>query len=147
MAPDIARLESALFRVVRSIAGLRPSAAGDTCDKAALAVLSVLEECGPARLSELAGAIGLDPSTVSRHVRHLEEGGLLARHGDPSDGRAHQLLATSAGVAVLAAARGARQRILNAALADWPPGDRDLLGALLTRLAAELAAGSGRVTR
>jgi len=50
------------------------------------------------RVSELAGCMGLDASTASRHVRHLEDGGYLARTGDPGDRRASRVRLTPKGL-------------------------------------------------
>ncbi|MBP6489653.1 MAG: MarR family transcriptional regulator, partial [Ilumatobacteraceae bacterium] len=40
------------------------------------------------RVSELAQFLGVDTSTMSRHVKTLEGGGLVVRAEDPLDGRA-----------------------------------------------------------
>jgi DNA-binding MarR family transcriptional regulator len=82
--------------------------------------------------------IGLDPSTVSRHVRQLERQGLAVRDADPTDARAVSLEATAAGRDAIQRVRGARRALLERVLADWPAGDRRELARLLTRLTEDL---------
>src|SRR3954471_2340106 len=64
---------------------------------AAVMLLQHVAANPPLRVSDLAGFAGLDSSTVSRHVRTLEDAGLLARAGDPADRRASRLEITDAG--------------------------------------------------
>jgi DNA-binding MarR family transcriptional regulator len=90
------------------------------------------------RVSELAGCMGLDASTASRHVRHLEGGGYLARAEDPGDRRASRIRLTPKGRAALARAMRARAAVVDRAIADWPEEDRAALTTLLTRLADSL---------
>jgi DNA-binding MarR family transcriptional regulator len=86
------------------------------------------------RLSALASALEVDASTVSRHVRHLEDRGLLERATDPDDGRASQVQLTGEGRARLAAGAERRRALVASLMADWPGTDRDHLRDLLTRL-------------
>ncbi len=67
---------------------LRSRTAGDRLDPASVFVLHHVYANAPVRVSDLARHMGLDASTVSRHVRHLEERGHLSRTGDPDDRRA-----------------------------------------------------------
>jgi DNA-binding MarR family transcriptional regulator len=107
-------------------------------DPASVFVLSNVQAKAPLRVSELARCLGLDSSTVSRHVRHLEDGGYLVRTGDPDDRRASRVRLTGRGRAVLDQAVQARAAIVDAATADWPPVDRATLTTLMTRLAEHL---------
>jgi DNA-binding MarR family transcriptional regulator len=90
---------------------------------------------GSLRVSELAGCMRLDASTASRHVRHLEDEGYLARAGDPGDRRASRIRLTPKGRAALARAMRARAAVVDRAIAHWPEEDRAALTTLLTRLA------------
>lgn len=140
------RLVAALFAVG---AGLKRMQYDEPVEKAALGVLHRLQ-CGTGahRLSDLANELHLDLSTVSRHVRQLEDAGLVVRAEDPEDRRAHQLALTEAGTAALADAMQARIRRIDRVLAEWSEEDRETLAALLTRLgddiAADLSAEGGR---
>ena len=107
-------------------------------DPAMMFVLHQVQANGSLRVSELAGCMGLDASTASRHVRHLEDGGYLARTGDPGDRRASRIRLTPKGRAALARAMRARAAVVDRAIADWPAGDRATLTTLLTRLADSL---------
>ena len=90
------------------------------------------------RLSDLAGHLCLDVSTVSRHARTLEDRGYVARADDPADGRAVQLTLTESGRAVLEAAFRNRQAWLDRSLADWSAAERDDLARTLAKLADAL---------
>ena len=107
-------------------------------DPAMMFVLHHVAARGPLRVSALAGAMGLDTSTASRHVRQLEDGGYLARTGDPDDRRAFQVRLTRRGRAALDQAMRARAGVLDRATADWPDEDRAALTTLMTRLAESL---------
>ena len=117
---------------------LKPRPPDSRLDPASVFVLHHLHASGPLRVSELARCLGLDSSTVSRHVRHLEDGGYLVRAGDPADRRASRVQLTGRGRAVLDQAVQARAAIVDAATADWPPVDRATLTTLMTRLAEHL---------
>ena len=107
-------------------------------DPALMFVLHHVLARGPLRVSALADAMGLDTSTASRHVRQLEDGGYLARTGDPDDRRAFQVRLTRRGRAALDQAMRARAVVVDRATADWPDDDRATLTTLMTRLADSL---------
>jgi DNA-binding MarR family transcriptional regulator len=125
-----------LWAVLRRLKAAAASAGGDP---AALHIVHMVHEHGPLRLTALAEVALLDASTVSRHVSALEATGHLARTGDPADRRASRIAVTASGEALLREALAARGRLLDAALADWPPEDRAALTALLKQLAEDLA--------
>lgn len=108
-------------------------------DEHTFGVLSAVHDRGPSRLQDLAADLGLDASTVSRHVTGLERSGLLARVPDPDDGRARRVILTAAGSAAWSRDRAARRELVRRALSRWPAEDRRRLTALLTQLNEELA--------
>jgi DNA-binding MarR family transcriptional regulator len=110
------------------------TAHGSELDPSTAFVLHHVAEGAPLRVSDLARCIRLDSSTVSRHVRHLEELGYLARSGDPDDRRATRLRLTDKGLARLDEAMRAKAALVDRATADWSQEDRDRLTALLSRL-------------
>jgi DNA-binding MarR family transcriptional regulator len=126
------RLLLALMTIGRRIRSRTP--AGGQLDPSSAFVLHHVAEGEPLRVSELARCARLDSSTVSRHVRHLEELGYLVRSGDPDDRRATRLRLTDQGRARLDEAMRAKAALLDGATAGWPQEDRDRLTALLTRL-------------
>jgi DNA-binding MarR family transcriptional regulator len=107
--------------------------------RAEYAVVSVLDQSAPQRVSDLAGADGCDASTVSRRVAALAERDLVVRTPDPDDGRAHRTALTDRGRAVLHAERRRRADLVTDALAGWSASDRADLTRLLARLSTSLA--------
>ena len=90
------RLEVALFAALRRLA----KASGEApkgLDRGGYWVLAKLASLAPIRLSDLAVALELDPSTVSRHIKTLWHAGLVGRESDPDDRRAALLTPTDAG--------------------------------------------------
>ena len=138
-AEDIERLELALVTVVRRAklprVHARVTAGGPSLDRALYPVLARVADEGPMRLSELADALGVQRSTVSRQIAELERAGLVERHVDPSDGRASMLLVTKRGAADLARLRARWRTLLGEITSDWPAKDVARLGDLLGRLA------------
>jgi DNA-binding MarR family transcriptional regulator len=125
-----------LWAVIRRLKAAAASAGGDP---AALHIVHMVHEHGPLRVTALAEIAMLDASTVSRHVSALEAAGHLARTGDPDDRRASRIAVTDSGEALLREALAARGRLLDQALAAWPPADREALAGLLQRLAEDMA--------
>ena len=117
---------------------IKAQAAG-TDDRATLRIVHEVIEHGPLRLTALAECAALDASTVSRHVSALEAAGHLARTGDPDDRRASRIAVTDSGRALLLEALAQRGRILEDAMAGWPPDERAALAGLMKRLAEDLA--------
>jgi DNA-binding MarR family transcriptional regulator len=126
-----ARLESA-FRLLGTriyLPSLRQlSAHNDGLDRASLPVLSALEEQGELRPSDVAAAVELDLSTVSRQLRQLQDVGLVARRADSVDGRARRVSLTPEGRESLVRVRASRARMLGDLFRDWPKADRELVG-------------------
>ena len=125
----------ALFAVSRRLKARLPRG---HVDPGMMFVLHQVQANGSLRVSELAGCMGLDASTASRHVRHLEDGGYLARTGDPGDRRASRVRLTPKGRGALGRAMRARVAVVDRAIADWPDDDRATLATLMTRLADSL---------
>jgi DNA-binding MarR family transcriptional regulator len=99
--------------------------------------------CGQAmRVSDLASALELDASTVSRQIKQLEDKQLVERTTDPADGRAWLVKLTSEGETQMQAAFRRRFLRIKAALEPWSDDDRSHLTTLLTRLADDLRAAN-----
>lgn len=149
--PDvtIASIEESVVTLVREATLPRlqerfVAEAGVAVERAGYHVLRTVAEQGQVRLGDLARELGVDSSTVSRQVRGLEIAGLLARSGDPADGRVARLELTAAGADALARLRSARHRLFAELLADWPAADRDTLAPLLARLVHDFVVRAGR---
>jgi len=131
---------SALFRRSRSASLRLARRVHPEMDAAGYALISQIElgaEAG-VRASDVAQALGLDKSTVSRGITHLENLGLIERIGDPDDGRARLLRLTTSGTERFDAMRAQRQTEFRAILDRWNPTDLGDLGRLLARLNADL---------
>lgn len=111
---------------------------GDTLDGSAVPVLATLDALGASRPGSVACALSLDASTVSRHMRQLEERGLVERTDDPDDGRASLIGLTPKGAAALAEHRARRRRLIATFLESWDEADRAVLRDLAARLVLEL---------
>ena len=137
-------VEQALTRIVR-IANLPrlhdrlAAASGVAIDRTVYPVLARVGDEGALRLTDLAAALGLDTSTVSRHVQYLATKGLVERQPDPDDRRAGVLRLTRAGHAALARIRSVRRDMLESLFEGWTQKDQRELGRLLSRFAEALA--------
>ncbi len=91
--------------------------------------------------TELAAEAGLTPSAMSYHLRALERHGLVVRAEATGDERQRPWRAAGEQVVVRSGGSGAGEQTANRAATDL------LLGAMLERLAASLAALSARAHR
>jgi DNA-binding MarR family transcriptional regulator len=124
-----------LFRIARR---LRRTGGPAQVDVAALMLMHRLACDGAKRPSDLAADASLDLSTVSRHVRALDDAGLIARDPDPDDGRSYRLSLTPTGTELMEQALRRRERSVELALAGWDEHDVAELRRLLGRLADDL---------
>jgi DNA-binding MarR family transcriptional regulator len=137
---DFRELSNALLAASHLL--LRHPLQGDP-EPAAFAVLATLCHGAASRPSDLACAVRLDLSTISRHVQALEADGYLVKVRDPRDGRACRLKATAAGRAAINKAAARRIEFFRRATAHWKPHDFRTLVDLLTRLTEDLRACAG----
>jgi DNA-binding MarR family transcriptional regulator len=126
-AIDAARLRQAISRLSRRLrrhqqAGLTPTQ---------LAALYTVEQAGPLRLSDLAAAEGIAPSTLTRLVAVLEERGYVRRYAVAGDARASKLTITEAGREVLEHIRQESTTALARSLALLSPEQLTALEAAL----------------
>jgi DNA-binding MarR family transcriptional regulator len=136
---DPATAEDAVMVVMLSLGRrMRHRFPGDQFDSSALPVLKTLLHNGPMRLSALAGQLGLDASTVSRHARQLEDRGMLERTGDPDDGRASRVRLSDHGASCLRQSFDTRRAMIGEILDRWADEDRDRLRLLLSRFYTDL---------
>jgi DNA-binding MarR family transcriptional regulator len=136
-APDVERIDRALGELIR--VGLGQIRAGVIADEeipfdlSTYEVLATVVDAAPVRVSDLAPKLGLDASTISRHVFKLEQLGLLARRTDPEDRRVGWLEASAAGVRLVDRRVTARRTALRKLLQTWSPKERELFGELLEK--------------
>lgn len=122
-----------LRRTLEAIRGRVLAHGSNGVEGSALAALFHLVKEGDQRSSALAERLGLDPSTMSRHVATLVRSGHVARVSDPEDGRASLLRATEAGRRAFEDTQRLRTRLLDVALADWDPAEVEHLARALQR--------------
>ncbi len=130
--------EALAHALLTVVVQLRRAPLADAVDRGSLQVLSELALHGPARPSSIATALRLDLSTVSRHVRSLEDDALVERSPDPTDARAQSVGVLPAGLLVLERAFRARSERIATATRDWSGADREHITNLLTRLGHDL---------
>jgi DNA-binding MarR family transcriptional regulator len=136
-APETA--EEALMSLMMALGRrMRQRQPGDEIDYSAFPLLKLLTHQGPMRLSAVAQVLGLDASTVSRHVRQLEDRGLLERTGDPDDGRASRVAVSAQGNECLTKGFETRRHLLTTALDGWTEEERETLRSLLQRVVEAL---------
>jgi DNA-binding MarR family transcriptional regulator len=135
--------EAVLLMVMQIGKRMRQRQPGDEADPATIPVLHVLSCTGGIRLSDLAQRMHLDASTVSRHVRQLEERGLVSRTGDPDDRRASRVEVTELGGKALAASFEHRKQLIGQAITSWSDRDRHTLQRLASRFVDDLNAVDG----
>jgi DNA-binding MarR family transcriptional regulator len=123
-----------LLRRSRAISARLAGELHPDLDGAAYGLLSLLQDTGPLRASDLVARIGLDKSTVSRQISHLVDLGLVDRAADPVDGRAQVLTPSAEGSARLARIRDVRRARWERDMSDWPATDVATLADLLHRL-------------
>jgi DNA-binding MarR family transcriptional regulator len=104
-------------------------------------VLAVLADLGPARSTQVARALGLDASTVTRLADRLVAAGHVERGSEPGNRSVVTLELTPSGQDLVTRVTRWRRGELTRILGQLPPGDRDTLTAALRRLVE--AAGEG----
>jgi DNA-binding MarR family transcriptional regulator len=134
------QVENSLIPLVRYLSSPRTwrqiAAATDIpLDRARYVVLRAVAESAPVRTTALAELVGVDPSTMSRHVTLLEQAGFVSRAADPDDGRAQSVSLTASGRDVMEKVRAARHDLITEVLTEWHADDRARLAQLLGRLA------------
>lgn len=112
--------------------------AGILLDRALFRALVVVERFGPIGVVDLASRVGVDYTTVSRQVTKLEKLGLLARRGNPADGRIRESVVTDKGKEITDLIDSARERMARRILVDWEEEDLATLTRLIGRFADAL---------
>jgi len=119
---------------------------GVDLDAAGYRLLATIDRVGPARLSQLAPLLGVEPSTLSRQAAELERRRLVVRDADPSDARASLFRPTDAGAELLTAVRRVRRHILTEVLTDWDGDDSHDFAVLLARFVHDVQSRLGPPT-
>jgi DNA-binding MarR family transcriptional regulator len=120
---DSAQLDAAVLALYWRISRHTPR----DMSRSAASVLGNLRDLGPTRITELANIEAVTQPTMTTLVTRLERDGLVTRSPDPADARAVLARITEEGLARLAGMRAARAAVLDAALAELEPAEREAL--------------------
>jgi DNA-binding MarR family transcriptional regulator len=101
------------------------------------AMLSKLALQGPMRSADLSHYLQLDPSTVSRHINSMLDGGFVAKTTDDHDRRVQWIQITDTGRARLHARMNERITQIEKVTDGWSEADRELFSALLSRFVTD----------
>jgi DNA-binding MarR family transcriptional regulator len=102
-----------------------------------LSRLGLVEQC---TMTELAGLLGLEISTVSRRIKVLEDRGLVERETSPTDRRAALLRLTPEGRSLFEQLSASWREMLAEVLDGWDPFSIEVFAELFSRFAAALDA-------
>ncbi|GAB3085668.1 MarR family transcriptional regulator [Nocardioides zeae] len=133
-----AELRVAVMRLRRRLANEREP--GNDLGIGVMAVLGCLHRNGELSVGELAAFERVQPPSMTRAVRKLEEKGYVARRSHETDGRLVLVSLTDEGRALVLADRRRRDEWLASRLRALTPEERATLRAaapILDRLAAE----------
>ncbi len=103
-----------------------------------IVTLGVLEVRGSIRPGQIATALNVDPSVVSRQLASLDRLDLIARSTDPADGRAELVTINAAGRTCLREARSSMCSALGSRLDHWDVQDIARATAVLAELTDQL---------
>lgn len=129
-----------LFTIIRQMRAY----AGEPIDLPSMYLLyNVLQKPG-VRVSELAGDVGLDSSTMSRHVQNLTRAGYLKRSAAADDKRAAAVHLTEQGLAVILEVVQSRSAMITRAIESWTAEDQRQFLELALRFIADFGASAQR---
>ena len=97
-------------------------------------LLRAVVEAGEIRASDLASALFVTKTSISRYVNEMLEEGLLVQRRDPSDGRATLLSVSPAGRRELEEREARRSAWLGDLCRGWPKEDVTTLTTMIQRL-------------
>ena len=110
-------------------------------------VLAVLDDLGCSRPTQVARALGLDGSTVTRLADRLVAAGYVTRGSDLGNRTVVTLELTDTGRDLVTQVAGWRRQELTRILGRLESGERDTLTAVLRRLVEVAGEGYGAISR
>ena len=110
-------------------------------------MLAVLADLGPARSVEVARALGLEASTITRLADRLVGAGYVTRGSEPRHRGVVTLELTATGRLLISKVATWRQRELARMLTRIPAGDRQPVTAALQHLVTAAGEGYGMASR
>ena len=129
----------AVLTASRTLVAVATSSLGAAAEDTTIAqyrALVVLASRGPQRMVDLAGALGVTPSTAGRMCDRLLRKGLIRRHRARADRRAVQVSITAAGRVVVDQATERRRALIADILRKLPAARQLAVAAALQAFAA-----------
>jgi DNA-binding MarR family transcriptional regulator len=120
----------------------RPGEPGHV-DPVQLDILDALVGRDGQRMSDLAIAMRVDPSTITRAMHRMEAAGLATRRATAADGRVVTAHLTDEGRHLHELVLQRRADLIRAAIVDFTPEEQDRLADLLERFVGSLVASAG----
>jgi DNA-binding MarR family transcriptional regulator len=117
----------------------------DALEPGQVDTLDLLVQQDAWRMSDLAEALRVDPSTATRAVQRLERTGLASRAPSTDDGRVVMVSATPLGRRRHEAIDESRRVAMSTILGPFSPDERQELAALMHRLVESLDAFAARL--
>jgi DNA-binding MarR family transcriptional regulator len=136
VAPDVVDAVLTASRMLIGVATRSLGAAAEEITIAQYRALVVLASRGPQRLVDLAGALGVLPSTAGRMCDRLLRKKLIRRHRARTDRRAVLVSVTAAGREVVDQATARRRQLIADVLGRLSPARQRAVGAALRAFAA-----------
>lgn len=122
---DLEHEVAVMVRRIKRVIAERARAVHPDLAPSSYLLLTFVAEKGPLRASEIAEEFTIDKGAISRQVTHLTDLGLLARVGDPEDGRAMLVSVSEEGRRRLSEVAHQRRAFLDERLGDWSEQDLD----------------------
>jgi DNA-binding MarR family transcriptional regulator len=137
-AADEAAVDAVLTasRTLIAVATQSLGAAAEDTTIAQYRALVVLASRGPQRMTDLAAALAVTPSTAGRMCDRLVRKGLIRRHRARSDRRAVQVSVTAAGREVVDQATARRRALIAGILGKLPARQQSAVASALAAFAA-----------
>ena len=117
----------ATSRVMTAVVARTLASVEETVSIPQFRVLVMLRYEGPLNLRAIASGLGINPSNASRACEKLVAAGLVSREDAPHDRRNVSITATPEGRRLVDSLMDARAELLERAVADMPPADRQQL--------------------
>lgn len=147
LAAEAADVLQAATRVLAGIALQSVDALAGAVSLPQLRLLAVLADLGPARSGQVARALGLDASTVTRLADRMVAAGHVRRGSDPSHRGVVTLELTASGRRLVARVAAWRHQELARILGRLSPDDRAAVTAALRLLVEAAGEGHGVIPR
>lgn len=147
LAPDTIEVLQVATRVLTGVALRSIDVLDGAVTLSQLRMLAVLADLGRARSVQVARALGLEASTVTRLADRLVAAGHVARGSEPGHRGVVTLELTDTGQLLVERVAAWRQKELARILGQLPPADRERLTTGLRQLIAAAGEGYGTISR